>query len=237
MKKFFILYSFTLIIISSGIYSQNNTNDTAVSSDESSDQTNPVVFTIDNDYSEWENIPDIARFSSFYNPYYFNKEYNKNSEVQKIENSLYWGYNGTNLRQIKIVFHSPALYFYNSFESPIAEGLIIFLYLYKDRQEEEKNKYTLEFNMHPVTGNGKILLWEKGKNFSSLVGFIAVNPRNLEGSLDINALPGDLQPDFMKEYSFDLTTCYFEKRSGMYEEFFFTTIYCKDIPNLESISE
>lgn len=193
------------------------------------------LITIDNNFSDWEIIPLLARFSSYYNPYYYNLELNGALEVRKIEDSFYWKHNGTQLDTVKALLTPTMLYFYFTTQSPVAEGLIIFLYLYKNREKKESNTWTLEFSINTDSGDGKIYLWETGKESVILAGSIVVSPRALECLLNLSALPEPLYSEFIKEYSFDLTTCFFEKTTGMYEEFYFTTIFCKDIPTPEDL--
>ncbi|MBN2533142.1 MAG: hypothetical protein JXB88_09625 [Spirochaetales bacterium] len=224
MKSLIPIFLFCI----SPLYSQNNTT----GKDELNDT---ALITIDSNFKDWEKIPLLVRFSSYYNPYYYNLELNGVMEVCKIQGSFYWRHNGTQLEEIKALSVPTTLYFHFTTQSPIAEGLIIFLYLYKNREKEESNTYTLEFNIHPNSGDGKIYLWEAGKKTIILAGIIAARPRSIECSLNMSTLPEPLYSELMKEYSFDLTTCFFEKSTGMYEEFYFTTIFCKDIPTPEDL--
>lgn len=208
------------------LYPQNHTPGT----DESPDTEETPLITIDNDFTDWEKIPLLARFSSYYNPYYYNLELNGALEVRKIEDSFYWRHNGTQLDLIKALAVPNMLYFYITTQSAIAEGLIIFLYIYKNREQKKVNTYTLELSINPGLQDGEIYLWETGKDAVVHAGSIEVSPKAIECSVNISALPEPLYTELLKEYSFDLTTCFYEKATGMYEEFYFTTIYPKDIP-------
>jgi hypothetical protein len=230
MKKFLlVIYLLMFLCYGQILYSEDYVPDSWTCTD-----TEGVShITIDNVFSDWEDIPPVARFTSYYNPYYYNLELNGFLEVRKIKESFYWKHNGTQLEEVKALMTGDTLYFYFTTQSPIAEGLIIFLYLYKDRDKKETNTYTLELSLNPRSGDGQVFLWEAGKDDAMAVGTVAVSPRALECSLFTGVLPEPLHTDLSKEYSFDLTTCFFEKSTGVYEEFYFTTIFPRDIPTPE----
>ena len=228
MKRFFILCCLLILVyVSKGLFAQDT-----IPGDEYTFNLNSTI-TIDNDFSDWEGIQEIARFYSYYNPYYYNQEVNGNAEQKKIEDSFYWGYNGTRLKEIKAAIESNTLYFYFSTYSPIAEGLILFFYLYQYRDRNTINLYTLEMTIDIDSHSGKIFLWDATREEIIEAGTVAVSPRSLECAIHIDAFPQALQTIFITRYSCDLTTCFYEKSSGLYEEFYFTTIYFKDIPALE----
>ncbi|MBN2441296.1 MAG: hypothetical protein JXJ04_08115 [Spirochaetales bacterium] len=232
MKYYYIIICFIIILShSTGLSAQ----EIATVPEESSVLQENAIITIDKDFSDWEKIAPLARFSSFYNPFKFNREKNGKIEVHKIEDSVYWGYNGTQLKVIKALFDRNNLYFYFSTGSPITNGLLIFLYLYKSRGICDLNSYTIEITIDMNTRNGRIFLWENGKKEIIEVGIVTASAKELECKLSLDLLPGTLQTELIPDYSVDLTTCFFEKSSGMYEEYFFTTFYFKDIPGPEDL--
>ena len=53
----------------------------------------------------------------------------------------------------------------------------------------------------------------------------------LEGRISRRMVEAALGREIGPEAFFDLTTCYFDRGSGAYEEFYFTTVYLRDIPS------
>ncbi|MBN1410041.1 MAG: hypothetical protein JW969_04300 [Spirochaetales bacterium] len=189
----------------------------------------PLDITINNDYSEWKKVFNLASFSPSYNPVYFNEEKNGVITTLTIDKAQYWAWGGTLLKEFKAVYKGDSICFYISTQNRMARGLIFYFYLYKDRNKGNENTYTLEIPFTDYTEK-KILLWEYGEKATRSAGIFISNGTKLEGRIDINALPPDMADNLTERYSFDLTTCYYEKSTGTYEEFFFTTVYFKDIP-------
>ena len=76
---------------------------------------------------------------------------------------------------------------------------------------------------------GAVLLWENGRVLPELIGRLVNSSFKMECSLPVENLPKSLIVGNIEDLSFDLTTCYHEAPSGLYEEFFLTTVYFKDI--------
>lgn len=185
---------------------------------------------VDNDYTDWSSIPVAAAFSKNFNPVYFNQEVDGSMKTLPIESSLYWKFGGTQLENFKAVLDEFSCYFYFSTYRNIAEGLIIYMYLYKDREKVQNNLYTIEININGKDRSGIVYLWEKGNPEPVKIGSCTSSGYYLEGRIELHFLPEQVRQELIAKYSFDLTTCYFNKDSRLYEEFFYTTIYFRDIP-------
>ena len=191
--------------------------------------------TIDNGYMDWQDIPAMVVFSSTYSPVYFARELDGDVEQFKVERSLYWKKGGTLIREIKSLADGENLNLKIEAYSNFAKEVSIFLYLYPRRDEERLNSFALEL----ITGNGDIpgavLLWERGRDLPKTAGSLKNGSFLLECSISIAQLPQSLTAGRFEELSFDVATCYHEAASGMYEEFFFTTIYLKDVVRLNDL--
>jgi len=166
-----------------------------------------------------------------FNPVFFNQEVNSARRTLSIENSLYWTCSGTQLKNFKAVLDDFYGYFYCSTYREIGEGLIIYMYLYKDRENVSHNQYTIEVNINNKNESGIVYLWEKDKPEPVRIGNCTASGYYLEGRFDFQFLPEQVRYELVSQYSFDLTTCYFKRDAKLYEEFFYTTIYFRDIPS------
>jgi hypothetical protein len=190
---------------------------------------------IDDDFSDWQSIPDTATFTNRFNPYYFNKEEKGEMKAFPISESVFWGFNGTNIKEVKTLIDPSSVYFYITTFSPFSKGLIYFMYLHKGRQAGTENEYTIEVSVNDVEGSNDILLWTFGNENPSVIGTCRYDTKALEGKIDFAMLPEQLGKALVKFYSLDLTSCFFDKAKGFYEEFFFTSIWFRDIPTEEDL--
>jgi hypothetical protein len=191
--------------------------------------------SIDHDFSDWEKIPPIVIFSSHFTPHHVTREKEGIQEKLPLSDAAYWGFNGTRLNHVKGIINDNILYLSFSTGSPIAQGLIIFMYLYKTRNTEKINTYTIEISLNIETGKGKVFLWESNNENVTEIGNSAIRPWNIECMISLNMLPQLLGSELLSTYSFDLTTCFYEKITGIYEEFYYTTVFFKDIPLRENM--
>jgi hypothetical protein len=231
MKKLFILVS--LIVPLFPFLAVDTINDD-IKSGVVAEEYGRSRITIDNKYEDWKPVPELARFSREVRPYAFNREKNGSLEILSIDKSTSWGHNGTNLQTIKAFLGSDNIAFNMTTYSPITDGLIVFLYLFKERNREEANHYTIEININIKNNNGNVFLWERDNANAITIGSIAVNTKELECAFSLEALPKSLGLDFLTSYSIDITTCFYDISKGIYEEFFFTTLYVNDIPSSEN---
>jgi hypothetical protein len=232
MKKLFILVS--LVVPLFPFLAVDTINDD-IQSGEGVAEYGRSRITIDNLYEDWEPVPELARFSREVRPYAFNREKNGTLETLSIDTSIFWGHNGTNLKTIKAFLGSDTIAFNMTTYSPITDGLIIFMYLFKERNRGESNRYTIEVNISMKNKNGNVLLWERDNDHATTIGTVAVNTKELECAFSLEALPKSISLELLTSYSIDLTTCYFNTSKAIYEEFFFTTIYINDIPSSENL--
>jgi hypothetical protein len=200
-------------------------------------QTGEAVPPIDieKDFTQWQSIPDTATFTRQFNPYYFNKEEKGSMKALPISESVFWGYNGTRVKEVKALMAPASFYFYLSTFAPMSRGLIFFMYLHKGRDAGTENEYTIEIDVNDIEGENDVLLWTFGTDKPSVIGKCKYDTNELQGEVVFARLPEALGKGLVKFYSFDLTTCFFERAKGFYEEFFYTSIWFRDIPTEDEL--
>lgn len=194
--------------------------------------------TIDGSFSDWDNIPFLANFSWNFNPVYFMRELNGNIANYKIENAYFWKKDGSHIRGIKAYLDDGMLYVYIENHSNYSSNFSLYMYIYPERTEKLENNFTVEiipateFEISQNQEKGGIVLWERGESRPIRIGTIRNSYYNLEFSIPVNELPSSLLESIksVNDLSIDLTTCVSEPETGMFEEFFFTAIYVRDIP-------
>ncbi len=195
------------------------------------DVVTPVVpgrIVIDNNYMDWEIIPTTALFSSSYIPLYFTKQSISGLNNIPIKHSVFWGRGGTQINQIKLYLSGEYLYIYCSSYSRLTSGLSFYLYLFKSRSAREQNNYTIELIVDDMADTSKVVLWQRNREKYEVIGELKNTNFFLEARIEIEKLPVPIN-EIITAYSIDLTSSYFDNKLKMYEEFFFTTIYGKDI--------
>jgi hypothetical protein len=202
---------------------------------------NPVI--IDGNFSDWDNIPYLANFSWNYNPVYFTRELNGNVANYTIENAYFWKKDGSHIHGIKAFVDSGILYVYVENHSNYSENFSIYMYIYPEREEKQENSFTLEiipateFEISQNQDKGGIVLWEKGQEKPVQIGTLRNSYYNMEFSIPVSELPSSLKRSIssVDKLSVDVTTCVSEPDTGMFEEFFFTAIYARDVPKSEEL--
>jgi hypothetical protein len=201
------------------------------------DVVTPVVpgeIVIDNRYNDWEIIPTTALFSSSYSPLYFKKQSLTGVHNVPIKHSVFWGRGGTQINQVKLYIADDYLYIYCSSYSRLTSGLSLYLYLFKTRTAQEKNNYTIELIVDDMADTSKVVLWKRNKEEYQVIGELKNTNFFLEARIEIKKLPVPIK-DIVAAYSLDLTSSYFDNKLKVYEEFYFTTIYGKDIVTKEDL--
>jgi len=181
---------------------------------------------LDNRYLDWLKVPDLAKFSSSYNPGVFSRESGGKQETKKISESLYWKKGGTQIETLKSLIEDRYLFLMISSLSEMTEGLSYFFYLFDDRTKPETRRLTVEIPLRKRAG--PVFLWIPGRTDPVFIGSYVRGAFLLEAQIDSDLLPDDIRNAEWSVPSADLTSCYFE--GGHSEEFFFTTFSAKDIP-------
>ncbi len=182
---------------------------------------------------KWRGVSSLVSFSYGFKPlFYFTGSFDRNARVggnpekKMIAYAHYWAHGGTGLRLVKVYIDSSGkrINFYINSRNNFKENTSIFLYIYK-RGSKKINDYTIEIKPLFHMRSGGVLLWERGKGKPLYLGDLKIDGNNLEGSIAISKLPWD---DSENIY-FELSSCYFDYTSSIYEEFPLTTIDAKNI--------
>jgi hypothetical protein len=182
--------------------------------------------SVDNSYYDWQDIPALAAFTRYFNPYYFNRESGAARQRLTIDRSVYWDRGGTRLREIKGTIGEEAFFFYIGADTNFARELSIYGYVYEDRSR--RNRFALELMPARTSDGGYVALWSDDGEVTE-VGVLRNTSFFLECRIPWSELPSELKGANLRELSIDITTCYYEAASGTYEEFYLTTLYLRDL--------
>ena len=182
----------------------------------------PVI--IDNDYLDWDDFAPAAAFSRAGRPMEAEQTRAGVTRTRMVEDSLYWGKGGTTVEAIKLVFSAEYAYAMIESGSSIERGAAYVLYAYDDRTRS-RPRYTVEI---PVTDgeSGFVFLWTPDGDTPLIVGEFVRESFYLEARMDLSRVPSGLPMDEGR-LSFDFSSVYSGAR--VTEEFFYTTLYARDI--------
>ena len=182
----------------------------------------PVI--IDNDYVDWDDFVPAAAFSQAGSPTEAEQTRAGVTRRRDVEDSLYWGKGGTAVEAVKLVFSAEYVYAMIGSRDAIERGVAYVFYAYDDRSRS-RPRYTVEI---PVTdgGSGFVFLWTPDRDTPLIVGEFVREAFYLEARIDLSRMPADLSMD-EGILSFDFSSVYSGAR--VTEEFFYTTLYARDI--------
>lgn len=193
--------------------------------------------TIDNLYDNWEAVPSLASFTTLFVPPSFTRESLGNDfETLSLKDSRFWHQGGTQLGEVKAVVDEENVYLFIATQSAISTNLSCFFYLRGQRRQGEENPFTLELIPANSLNQGQVILWQRDRRLPERAGKLSSSSFFLEARINKQVFSPEMIRKLGNNPSIDLTTCYFDKQNSLYEEFFFTTIYLKDIPLLAEIT-
>ncbi len=190
---------------------------------------------LDQQYEDWEGVPSLATFSGFYEPASFTRQTDQGWEVLPMSDSRHWKTDGTQLNEIKVLAGEDDIWFFVSAQSSVSTRLSIFLYFHDREAGPGQNRVTLEIAPGDADLPGVVLLWPRGSGSApqpEAVGRLVSGGFFMEGRVSRKMVEAALGSEGGPEAFFDLTSCYFDRSAGSYEEFYFTTIYLRDIPRV-----
>jgi len=180
----------------------------------------PVV--IDNRYLDWLRIPDLARFRDSYVPRTYVQVQNASRRELPIADSLFWSTGGSQIDHFKAIRSDKYVYLLLSSTTELSSGLSYIFYLYGDRGSGS-GEYTIEI---PVDrASGIVALWRKGSSTPKAIGDFVHTRFLLEARIRLDSLPAVLND---AGASADLATLI--QDSGLTEEFYFGTLFVRNIP-------
>ncbi len=177
---------------------------------------------IDNRYLDWLKVPTFARYANYFVPRRFVQERDGVRKELPIQNSLFWKKGGTQIEYFKAIRSNRYLYLLLSSASELSSGLSYLFYLYQDRNSGP-GKYTIEI---PVDRkSGLVVLWSHGEKQPAVIGDFVHSTFFLEARIRLDRLPAIFSDPGL---SMDLASAMHD--AGLYEEFYFSTLFARDIP-------
>jgi hypothetical protein len=176
---------------------------------------------------------ELASYSASFAPAVFTREEGGDFSVKPIAQSKYWERDGTRVKAIYGVRDDGTVSIEIASDLGFSKEVSYFFYLFGDRELGKENSFTIEIK--PVLEErekGIALLWEKGKELPMEIGRVEVEDGKCRFSADMESFPLDAAGALGENVSADFTACYFDEKSGVYEEFFYTTLTLQEIPGI-----
>lgn len=186
----------------------------------------PAPIHIDNRYSEWVSVPDLAAFRADFRPEVFSRFTNRAQRDLTLSDSLLWGRGGTRLERVKALRWEDSLFIMAASISEISNTMSIIMRLYPDRSTFDANEYTLEIPLSDV--GGPVLLWSSETEEPRVVGDFVRTRFFVEAEIQTDRLPDELSRLADGGTSFDISTRLSDH--GLLEAFHHTTGFMRDIP-------
>jgi len=174
-------------------------------------------------------LGQIASFAS-YDPIIFTREVPGDFSVLPIADSRGWKLTGTRITGLSGVIDTMGLHLALSVPGGFSESVSYFFYVFADRAAGQTNTLTMELEPRAEGSLGACLLWQKGSPEPRLIGSVQSTPTRIEldiGSDDLNAALGGIASDTL---SVDVTSGWYDRALGTWEEFYYTTISTAQIP-------
>ena len=177
----------------------------------------------------------LLSFSRSYDPVVFTKESRGGFSVQPIASSHSWTLAGTHITALNARIDQGTLSLSLTTADGFSPDVSYFFYAFAERTAGTPAAFTLELRPRALPDRGACILWQRAADSSGgsapprIFGSVKVegNTATLEASLA--GEPPDLVQALSAATSFDLTSCWFDKPSGTYEEFYFATVAAADI--------
>jgi hypothetical protein len=175
-------------------------------------------------------LAPIAAFSRDYSPVVFTREQGGSFSVLPIGQSRSWQQSGTRIGSVSAAMDSVGLRVSIAVPGGISEKVSYFFYVFSDRAAGKENRLTLELEPRANGSRGACLLWEKGAASPRLVGTVSTSASEI--GLDITAaeLAQELSGATAAETTIDMTSGWYDKSIGSWEEFYFATLSAGQIP-------
>jgi hypothetical protein len=167
-------------------------------------------------------LPEIATFSTAYDPSVFTKESSGSFAVLPIADSRSWKQAGTRITAVRGSAGASGLRLALNVPGGFSSAVSYFLYFFESRSSGRENAVTLEIQPLARPDRGACILWQKGAR-PRLLGTVKTSGSTVEltvakGELDSGALSAA-----GKEPTVDLTAGWYDKALRTWEEFYYTT--------------
>jgi hypothetical protein len=177
----------------------------------------------------------IGAYPATFSPVVFSRESADGFSMHPISESRFWNREGTRLASVTGYRTGPVLTLTVASSTRFSPYVSYFLYLFADRTLARQNAVTVEIRPAPPAGAPAIAaLWSAGVQKPAVVGRVTASEDATAFSLVVEAgeLPRKLFAGTSGSPSVDLTACYFDEATGVYEEFSYATFSLADLPDL-----
>ncbi len=180
-------------------------------------------------------LAPIASFSPTYSPVVFTRESRGGFTVLPISQSRYWETEGTRLDGLDGTIGDGALRVSLKSASGFSRDVSYFFYLFASRTLGKENATTIELLPLAKEGKGACVLWQRSAGdggasaAARVIGSVSVRENVCDLEIDVSGLPTEVVAELGENPSIDLCSCRYDAQSGVFEEFFYTTIQLADI--------
>ena len=172
----------------------------------------------------------VVSFSPSYNPVFFTKESRGDFSVQPIAGSRAWTLLDMHISAFSARIDDGVLTLTLTSEGDFSPDVSYFLYVFATRAPGTPSVFTLELRPRALPDRGACILWQNGSAAPALFGSVRVEGRTAIVEAKLADEPAAVQQALGSAGSFDLTSCWYDKPDGVYEEFYFATVAMADIP-------
>lgn len=188
--------------------------------------TAPVA--VDNRYSDWVDVPDLAAFRRDFRPEGFTRITSGSETREEITDSLLWQRGGTQLERIRALVWHEDVYLMASMLTPVSQNYSLLLRVFGDRAEDSRNEITVEIPAEDIAG--PVLLWLPDRQQPRVVGEFARSRFLLEARISPDMIPADAIGVDPETLSIDIGSSLAD--AGVREEFHHTSVLFRNIPRV-----
>lgn len=176
----------------------------------------------------------IASFSPTYSPVVFTRESRGAFTVLPISQSRYWEEEGTRLDSLDGTIGDGTLRLSLKSANGFSRDVSYFFYLFSSRTLGKENATTIELLPLAKQGKGACVLWQRSAGDGEaaaaawIIGSVSASENACGLEIDVSSLPAELVAALGENPSIDLCSCRYDAQSGVFEEFYFTTIQLAD---------
>ncbi len=171
----------------------------------------------------------IATFSAGYDPVAFTRETSTGLSVLPIADSRAWSTTGTRIASISGVRDSSGLRFAISVPRGFSEKVSYMLYFFPRRTSGSKDTLALEVEPRASGDRGACILWRADATQPSIVGDVSTTDDTVQVTIDAQDLAAQITPQAGDAPTIDLTSAWYDRALGAWEEFYFATFAMTDI--------
>ena len=179
-------------------------------------------------------LAPIASFSPTYSPVVFTRESRGSFTVLPIAQSSYWEQEGTRLDSLSGTIGGGLLRMSLRSANGFSRDVSYFFYLFATRTLGKENATTIELLPLAKEGQGACVLWQRSAGdggaaaAARIVGSVSVMENVCDLEIDVSGLPAEVVAELGENPSIDLSSCRYDAQSGVFEEFYYTTIQLAD---------